>query len=251
MTKQLVIIPTYNEIENIRDIIRAVLRQPVPFDILVVDDNSPDGTASVVRELMAEHEGRVHLLERPGKQGLGTAYLAGFAWALEQGYHYIIEMDADFSHNPDDLPRLYKACAEEGADVAVGSRYVSGVNVVNWPLGRVLMSYFASVYVRMVTGMAVRDATAGFVCYRAEVLYTMELDKVHFKGYAFQIEMKYTATLCGFVVREVPIIFVNRKRGTSKMSSSIFGEAFLGVLKLRWWGWTRRYPQKGDRRLEA
>lgn len=251
MTKQLVIIPTYNEIENIHSIIRAVLRQPVDFDVLVVDDNSPDGTADAVRELMAEHPERVHLFERPGKQGLGTAYLAGFAWALERGYHYVIEMDADFSHNPDDLPRLYKACAEDGADVAVGSRYVSGVNVVNWPLGRVLMSYFASVYVRMVTGMDVRDATAGFVCYRAEVLYTMELDKVHFKGYAFQIEMKYTATLCGFRVEEVPIIFMNRKLGTSKMNSSIFGEAFFGVLKLRWWGWTRKYPQKGSKRLEA
>lgn len=251
MTKQLVIIPTYNEIENIHSIIRAVLRQPVDFDVLVVDDNSPDGTADAVRELMAEHPDRVYLLERPGKQGLGTAYLAGFAWALERGYHYVIEMDADFSHNPDDLPRLYKACAEDGADVAVGSRYVSGVNVVNWPLGRVLMSYFASVYVRMVTGMDVRDATAGFVCYRAEVLYTMELDKVHFKGYAFQIEMKYTAMLCGFRVEEVPIIFMNRKLGTSKMNSSIFGEAFFGVLKLRWWGWTRKYPQKGSKRLEV
>ncbi len=251
MTKQLVIIPTYNEIENIHSIIRAVLRQPVDFDVLVVDDNSPDGTADAVRELMAEHPERVYILERPGKQGLGTAYLAGFAWALERGYHYVIEMDADFSHNPDDLPRLYKACAEDGADVAVGSRYVSGVNVVNWPLGRVLMSYFASVYVRMVTGMDVRDATAGFVCYRAEVLYTMELDKVHFKGYAFQIEMKYTAMLCGFRVEEVPIIFMNRKLGTSKMNSSIFGEAFFGVLKLRWWGWTRKYPQKGSKRLEA
>ena len=251
MTKQLVIIPTYNEIENIHSIIRAVLRQPVDFDVLVVDDNSPDGTADAVRELMAEHPERVYILERPGKQGLGTAYLAGFAWALERGYHYVIEMDADFSHNPDDLPRLYKACAKDGADVAVGSRYVSGVNVVNWPLGRVLMSYFASVYVRMVTGMDVRDATAGFVCYRAEVLYTMELDKVHFKGYAFQIEMKYTAMLCGFRVEEVPIIFMNRKLGTSKMNSSIFGEAFFGVLKLRWWGWTRKYPQKGSKRLEA
>lgn len=251
MTKQLVIIPTYNEIENIHSIIRAVLRQPVDFDVLVVDDNSPDGTADAVRELMAEHPERVYILERQGKQGLGTAYLAGFAWALERGYHYVIEMDADFSHNPDDLPRLYKACAEDGADVAVGSRYVSGVNVVNWPLGRVLMSYFASVYVHMVTGMDVRDATAGFVCYRAEVLYTMELDKVHFKGYAFQIEMKYTAMLCGFRVEEVPIIFMNRKLGTSKMNSSIFGEAFFGVLKLRWWGWTRKYPQKGSKRLKA
>lgn len=253
MTRQLVIIPTYNEIENIRAIILAVLRQPVFFDVLVVDDNSPDGTAQEVEKMQKEPEtgNRIHLLKRPGKQGLGTAYLAGFQWALGEGYHYIIEMDADFSHNPDDLPLLWKACAEEGADMAIGSRYVKGVNVVNWPLGRVLMSYFASVYVRTVTGMDVRDATAGFVCYRAEVLYTMELDKIHFKGYAFQIEMKYTAALCGFELKEVPIIFVNRRLGTSKMNSSIFGEAFFGVLQLKWWGLTRKYPQKGSRQLEA
>lgn len=245
MDKRLVIIPTYNEIENIRDIITAVLRLELRFDVLVVDDNSPDGTATEVKRLMAEETERVFLLERPGKQGLGTAYLAGFDWALGQGYDYIIEMDADFSHNPNDLPKLYKACAEEGADVAVGSRYCNGVNVVNWPLGRVLMSYFASVYVRMITGMEVRDATAGFVCYRAEVLKTIELDKIHFKGYAFQIEMKYTAVLCGFKVKEVPIIFVNRVVGTSKMNTSIFGEALFGVLKLKWWGMTKRFPQKG------
>ena len=252
-TKQLVIIPTYNEIENIRAIILAVLRQPVLFDILVVDDNSPDRTADEVKRMQSEDgvSGRLHLLERPGKQGLGTAYLEGFRWALKEGYHYIIEMDADFSHNPDDLPALWRACAEEGADVSVGSRYINGVNVVNWPLARVLMSYFASVYVRTVTGMDVRDATAGFVCYRAEVLYTMDLDKVHFKGYAFQIEMKYTAKLCGFILKEVPIIFVNRRLGTSKMNTSIFGEAFFGVLQLRWWGMTRKYPQKGSKRLEA
>ena len=251
MTKQLVIIPTYNEIENIRAIIEAVLSQPVNFDVLVVDDNSPDGTAREVKSLQQE-EGiseRIHLLERPGKQGLGTAYLEGFRWALDRGYHFVIEMDADFSHNPDDLPRLWKACAEEGADVAVGSRYVEGVNVVNWPLPRILMSFFASKYVQMVTGMKVHDTTAGFVCYRAEVLYTMELDKIHFKGYAFQIEMKYTAELCGFTVKEVPIIFVNRRLGVSKMNSSIFGEAFLGVLQLKWWSWTKKYPQKGSRRL--
>ncbi len=252
MTRQLVIIPTYNEIENIRAIILAVLRQPVDFDILVVDDNSPDGTASEVQRMQrdAETGSRIHLLRRPGKQGLGTAYLEGFKWALNEGYHFVIEMDADFSHNPDDLPLLWKACAEEGADVAVGSRYVNGVNVVNWPLPRVLMSYFASVYVRLVTGMDVRDATAGFVCYRSEVLYTMELDKIHFKGYAFQIEMKYTARLCGFKIKEVPIIFVNRRLGTSKMNSSIFGEAFFGVLQLKWWGLTKKYPQKGSRRIE-
>lgn len=253
MTRQLVIIPTYNEIENIRAIILAVLRQPVDFDILVVDDNSPDGTASEVQRMQRDTEtgARIHLLRRPGKQGLGTAYLDGFKWALNEGYHFVIEMDADFSHNPDDLPLLWKTCAEEGADVAVGSRYVNGVNVVNWPLPRVLMSYFASVYVRLVTGMSVRDATAGFVCYRSEVLYTMELDKIHFKGYAFQIEMKYTSRLCGFKIKEVPIIFVNRRLGTSKMNSSIFGEAFFGVLQLKWWGLTRKYPQKGSRRIEG
>lgn len=250
MDKRLVIIPTYNEIENIRNIITAVLRLEMPFDVLVVDDNSPDGTAAEVKKMMSETPDRVFLLERPGKQGLGTAYLAGFDWALAQGYDYIIEMDADFSHNPNDLPRLYKACAEEGADVAVGSRYCNGVNVVNWPLGRVLMSYFASVYVRMITGMSVRDATAGFVCYKAEVLRTIELNKIHFKGYAFQIEMKYTSKLCGFTIKEVPIIFVNRVVGTSKMNTSIFGEALFGVLKLRWWGMTKRFPQKGQRRLE-
>ncbi len=245
MDKKIVIIPTYNEIENIRNIASAVLDLSEGFEVLVVDDNSPDGTAAEVKKMMPEHAGRVHLLERPGKQGLGTAYIAGFKWALAQGYDYIIEMDADFSHNPNDLPLLYKACAEEGADVAVGSRYCNGVNVVNWPLSRVLMSYFASVYVRTVTGMSVRDATAGFVCYRAEVLRTIELDKIHFKGYAFQIEMKYTATLCGFVIKEVPIIFVNRVLGSSKMSSSIFGEALFGVLKLKWWGMTKHFPQKG------
>lgn len=249
MEKKLVIIPTYNEIENIRAIIKAVVALEEQFDVLVVDDNSPDGTADEVKKLITEYPNRVQLLERPGKQGLGTAYLAGFDWALKQGYHYIIEMDADFSHNPNDLPRLYRACAEGGADVAVGSRYVSGINVVNWPLGRVLMSYFASKYVRLVTGLKCNDATAGFVCYRAEVLYTMELEKIHFKGYAFQIEMKHTAKHCGFTIQEIPIIFINRRLGTSKMNSSIFGEAFFGVFKLRWWSWTRKYPQKGSRRL--
>lgn len=245
----MVIIPTYNEIENIRAIVEAVIALEEGFDVLVVDDNSPDGTANEGKKLITEHPNRVQILERPGKQGLGTAYLAGFAWALEQGYHYIIEMDADFSHNPKDLPRLYYACAEGGADVAIGSRYVSGINVVNWPLGRVLMSYLASKYVRFVTGLKCNDATAGFVCYRAEVLYTMELDKVHFKGYAFQIEMKHTAKLCGFTLKEIPIIFVNRRLGSSKMNTSIFGEAFFGVFKLLWWSWTRKYPQKGSRRL--
>lgn len=251
MDKKLVIIPTYNEIENIEAILRAVLGLEEMFDLLVVDDNSPDGTAEAVKALMGAYApGRINILEREGKLGLGTAYIAGFKWALEAGYDYILEMDADFSHNPEDLPRLYEACAKGGADVAIGSRYVKGVNVVNWPLGRVLMSYFASVFVRIVTGMKVKDATAGFVCYRAEVLRTMDLDKIHFKGYAFQIEMKYTAKLCGFILREVPIVFVNRVLGSSKMSSSIFGEAFFGVFKLRWWGLTRKYPQKGSRVLD-
>ncbi|KGN96069.1 dolichyl-phosphate beta-D-mannosyltransferase [Porphyromonas sp. COT-108 OH2963] len=244
---KLVIIPTYNEIENIENIIRAVMGLEGDFHVLVVDDNSPDGTAGAVKRIQGEFEGRLFLLERPGKQGLGTAYLAGFDWALKSGYHYIFEMDADFSHNPLDLLKLYRACAYEGADVAVGSRYCNGVNVVNWPLGRVLMSYFASVYVRMITGLKVNDTTAGFVGYRREVLETMELDKIHFKGYAFQIEMKYTAKLCGFDIREVPIIFVNRVLGTSKMNTSIFGEAFFGVLKLRYWAMTRKYPQKKKR----
>lgn len=244
--RRLVIIPTYNEIENIRAIIEAVMALSIPFDLLVVDDNSPDGTAAEVTKLMDRYTGRVHLLRREGKQGLGTAYIAGFKWALSHDYDYILEMDADFSHNPEDLIKLYKACAEGGADLSIGSRYVKGVNVVNWPLGRVLMSYFASKYVRMVTGMKVNDATAGFVCYRATVLRTIDLDQIHFKGYAFQIEMKHTAMLCGFRLTEVPIVFVNRVRGTSKMNSSIFGEAFFGVLKLRWWGLTKKYPQKGS-----
>lgn len=244
--KRLVVIPTYNEIENIRAIIEAVMDLNMPFDVLVVDDNSPDGTATEVEKLMEEHTGRIHLLKRAGKQGLGTAYIAGFKWALANAYDYILEMDADFSHNPKDLVRLFEACAEGGADLAIGSRYVKGVNVVNWPLGRVLMSYFASKYVQLVTGMKVNDATAGFVCYRAEVLKTIDLDQIHFKGYAFQIEMKYTAKLCGFKLVEVPIVFVNRVKGISKMNSSIFGEAFFGVLKLRWWALTRKYPQKGS-----
>ncbi|MDN4754788.1 polyprenol monophosphomannose synthase [Porphyromonadaceae bacterium W3.11] len=248
---KLVIIPTYNEIENIRAIIEAVLSLEETFDILIVDDNSPDGTADEVKRMMAEYPKRVFILERSGKLGLGTAYLAGFKWALEKNYDYITEMDADFSHNPKDLPKLYEACALKGADVAIGSRYVKGVNVVNWPLGRVLMSYFASKYVRIVTGMKINDATAGFVCYRAEVLRTMPLDEIHFKGYAFQIEMKYTAKLCGFNIVEVPIVFVNRVHGTSKMNSSIFGEAFFGVIKLRWWGMTKTYPKKGNRMIEG
>lgn len=239
----IVIIPTYNEIENIAAIIEAVMNLPHPFDVLIVDDGSPDGTASVVKDKMKEHEGRVNLIERSGKQGLGTAYIAGFKWAISNEYDYIFEMDADFSHNPADLMRLYEAAAHDGADVAIGSRYSNGVNVVNWPMGRVLMSYYASTYVRIVTGMPVRDTTAGFVCYRRRVLETMDLDKIRFKGYAFQIEMKFTAYKYGFKVVEVPIIFVNRVLGTSKMNSSIFGEAMFGVLRLRWDSLFKKYKR--------
>ena len=228
-----VIIPTYNEKENIANIIGVVLSLPHEFDVLIIDDNSPDGTAAIVKGLIKENPERIHLVERSGKLGLGTAYIAGFKWALERHYEYIIEMDADFSHDPNDLPRLYSACHDEGYDVAIGSRYVSGVNVVNWPIGRVLMSYFASKYVRMVTGFKVHDTTAGFKCYRRCVLSSIDLDKIRFKGYGFQIEMKYTAYRLGFPITEVPVIFVNRKAGTSKMSGSIFGEAFWGVIKLR------------------
>ena len=215
-----------------------------PFDVLVVDDGSPDGTAALVKGMMNVHPDRVFLIEREGKLGLGTAYITGFKWALEHGYEYIFEMDADFSHNPDDVPRLYEACAKDGYDVSIGSRYVTGVNVVNWPMGRVLMSYFASKYVRFVLGVNIHDTTAGFKCYRREVLETIELDKIRFKGYAFQIEMKYTAYKCGFTIKEVPIIFINRVLGTSKMSGGIFSEALLGVIKLKVSSWTRQYPKK-------
>lgn len=224
----------YNECENAAAIIDAVLALPHRFDVLVIDDNSPDGTAAIVKDKIAAYPGRVHIIERSGKLGLGTAYIAGFKWALKQGYQYICEMDADFSHNPDDLMRLYEATAKDGADVAIGSRYVTGVNVVNWPIGRVLMSYFASKYVRIVTGMKISDTTAGFVCYRRKVLETMDLDAVKFKGYAFQIEMKFTAYKYGFKVVEVPIIFVNRVLGVSKMNGGIFGEAVFGVIRLKW-----------------
>lgn len=230
-----VIIPTYNEKENIENIIRTVFSLEHRFDILIIDDGSPDGTANIVNNLMAvEFKDRLHLVERQGKLGLGTAYIAGFKWALEHGYEYIFEMDADFSHDPNDVPRLYKACAEDGADVAIGSRYVTGVNVVNWPMGRVLMSYYASKYVRIVTGIPVHDTTAGFKCYRRRVLETIDLDAIRFKGYAFQIEMKFTAYKLGFKIKEVPVIFVNRQLGTSKMSGGIFGEALFGVMRLRW-----------------
>lgn len=246
MSECIVIIPTYNEKENIENIIRAVTRQKVHFDILVIDDGSPDGTGNIVKSLQKEFAGRLFLIERSGKQGLGTAYLCGFNWAIEHRYAYVFEMDADFSHNPDDLCRLYAACKEGGADVAIGSRYSNGVNVVNWPLGRVLMSYFASVYVRLVTGMKVADTTAGFKCYRREVLETIRLDKVRFKGYAFQIEMKFTAYKCGFTLVEIPIIFVNRVLGVSKMNSSIFGEALFGVLQLKWRSFFKKYPKKNN-----
>ena len=230
--RNLVLIPTYNERENVSAMVDKVFSLPVEFDILVIDDGSPDGTADIVRERQKDYPDRLHLLCRKGKLGLGTAYLAGFRWGLERDYDYIIEMDCDFSHNPDDLPRLV-AAAEEGADVVVGSRYVQGVNVVNWPMSRLLMSYCASIYVRTVTGMPVHDATAGFVCYSRRVLEMMDLDKVEMKGYGFQIEMKYSAWKLGFKIREVSIIFIDRVLGQSKMSSSIFGEAFFGVMKLR------------------
>ena len=232
MDKKLVIIPTYNEIENVEKIIRAVFDVPGEFNILIIDDGSPDGTAATVKRLMAEFPERLFIIERSGKLGLGTAYLTGFRWALEQGYDYVFEMDADFSHDPADLPRLWQACAD-GADFSVGSRYKDGVSVVNWPIGRILMSYFASVYVRTVLGVKIFDSTAGFVCYSRKVLQTIDLDAVKMKGYGFQIEMKYTATKLGFKIGEVPVIFVNRKEGTSKMSGSIFGEAFWGVIGLR------------------
>ncbi len=245
MSESIVLIPTYNEKENIEAIIRAVFALSVPFHILVIDDNSPDGTAAIVKGLQNEFTESLFLLERPGKQGLGRAYMAGFEWALAHNYDLVYEMDADFSHNPNDLVRLRQACLD-GADVAVGSRYVSGVNVVNWPMGRVLMSYFASKYVRFVTGLPVADTTAGFKCYKKEVLQTIEMDKIRFVGYAFQIEMKFTAYKCGFKITEVPIIFVNRELGTSKMSGGIFSEALLGVIKLKWRSLFRKYPQKGQ-----
>lgn len=239
----IVIIPTYNEKENIENIIRAVFGLKKIFHILVIEDNSPDGTADIVRRLQKEFPERLFMIERKGKLGLGTAYITGFKWSIEKGYDYIFEMDADFSHNPNDLPRLYKACHEEGADVSIGSRYVSGVNVVNWPMGRVLMSYFASKYVRFITGLPIHDTTAGFVCYRRKVLETIHLDHIRFKGYAFQIEMKFTAFKCGFHITEVPVIFINRELGTSKMNSSIFGEAVFGVIQLKWDSWFKKYPK--------
>ena len=230
--KKIVIIPTYNEKENIENIIRKVFSLEGGFDILIIDDGSPDGTANIVKGLQQEFPERLFMIERAGKQGLGTAYITGFKWSVSKGYDYTFEMDADFSHNPDDLPRLYQAC-KDGADLAIGSRYCDGISVINWPIGRIITSYYASVYVRTVLGMPVYDCTAGFKCYSNKVLKTIDLDNVEMKGYGFQIEMKYSTYKLGFKITEVPIIFMNRKAGTSKMSGSIFGEAFWGVLKLR------------------
>jgi dolichol-phosphate mannosyltransferase len=240
--EKLVIIPTYNEIENIRDISQAVMALAGDFELLIIDDNSPDGTAAEVKKLMAEFPERIHLIQRTGKLGLGTAYITGFHYALQNGYQYIFEMDADFSHNPNDLIRLYEACAKDGFDLAIGSRYITGVNVVNWPMGRVLMSFFASKYVQFITGMPIKDATAGFKCYRARVLSTMELDKIRFIGYAFQIEMKFTTWKLGFKIKEVPIIFTDRTKGTSKMNTRIFREAVFGVIYMKIRSWFRKYP---------
>lgn len=233
MSDKLIIIPTYNEKENIEKIIRKVFSLPSDFHLLIVEDNSPDGTAAIVKSLMNEFAGKLHIEERKGKLGLGTAYIHGFKWALNHGYDYIFEMDADFSHNPDDLLRLYDACANKGADLAIGSRYINGVNVVNWPMGRVIMSYYASMYVRIVTGMKIQDATAGFKCYTRKVLETINLDKIKFIGYAFQIEMKFTTWKLGFNIVEVPIIFTDRTEGNSKMNKGIFKEAIFGVLQLK------------------
>lgn len=243
--QQLVIIPTYNEKENVEAVIRAVMELPIVFHVLIIDDGSPDGTAKIVKRLMKdEFNDRLFIIERSGKLGLGTAYITGFKWAIEHQYDYIFEMDADFSHNPNDLIKLHEALDKQKADVAIGSRYLTGVNVVNWPMGRVLMSYFASKYVRFVLGVTIHDTTAGFVGYRRQVLETIELDKIRFKGYAFQIEMKYTAYKCGFTIVEVPIVFVNRVLGTSKMSGGIFSEALLGVIRLKISGWFRKFPKK-------
>ncbi len=243
MSDSVVIIPTYNEKENIEKIIRKVFSLDKPFDILIVEDNSPDGTAGIVKKLIAEFPDRLFIEERKGKLGLGTAYIHGFKWALKKYYSYIFEMDADFSHNPEDLLRLYDACANKGADVAIGSRYINGVNVVNWPMGRVLMSYFASIYVRLITGLKIMDTTAGFKCYRRQVLQSIDLDKIRFMGYAFQIEMKFTAVKLGFNVVEVPIIFTDRTEGTSKMSKKIFKEAFFGVLSMKIKSWFKKYKR--------
>ena len=241
MAENLVIIPTYNEKENIEKMVRKVFSLNTHFHVLIIDDNSPDGTASIVKNLMDEFKGQLHLIERSGKLGLGTAYITGFKWALEHNYDFIFEMDCDFSHNPEDLERLYEACLTGGADVAIGSRYVSGINVINWPLSRVLMSYFASKYVKCITGMKVHDTTAGFKCYRKEVLQKIPLDSIKMKGYGFQVEMKFTAWKYGFNIVEIPIIFTDRQEGTSKMSGGIFNEAFFGVIKMKLRSLFRKY----------
>lgn len=233
MERKIIIIPTYNEKENIEKIIRAVFSLEGEYHIIIIEDNSPDGTGQIVKRLQKEFPERLFMIERTGKQGLGTAYIEGFKWSIGHGYDYIFEMDADFSHNPEDVPRLFEACAKDGADVAIGSRYCNGISVINWPIGRVIMSYFASVFVRKVLDMKIYDSTAGFKCYKRKVLETIDLDNIRMKGYGFQIEMKYSAYKLGFKIKEVPIIFVDRKEGSSKMSSSIFGEAFWGVIGMR------------------
>lgn len=241
MSDAVVVIPTYNEKDNIEPIIRKVFSLPRPFDVLIVDDGSPDGTADIVKNLQKEFAGQLHIMERQRKQGLGTAYLAAFKWGLERKYDYFFEMDADFSHNPEDLVRLYETCAIDGFDVSVGSRYIKGVNVVNWPMSRVLLSYFASRYVRIILGIPVEDTTAGFMCYTRRVLERMNFKNVKFVGYAFQIEMKYIAYKLGFKIKEIPVIFTERTAGTSKMSNSIIREAVFGVLQLKWRGFIRKY----------
>jgi len=243
MIDKLVIIPTYNEKGNIEPIIRKVFSLPEIFHLLIIDDGSPDGTADIVKKLQKEYPDCLHLVQRSGKMGLGTAYIAGFKWALEHQYNFVCEMDADFSHNPDDLVKLWEACAKENFDLAIGSRYINGVNVVNWPLGRVLMSYFASKYVRIITGMNIKDTTAGFKCYTRKVLQTIDFDRIKFKGYAFQIEMKFTAWKHGFKIIEVPIIFTDRRVGVSKMSGGIFNEAFWGVIRMKWRSFFRKYKR--------
>lgn len=242
MDNRLVIIPTYNEKDNIGDLIERINSLPIKFDILVVDDNSPDGTADIIRIGQNKHS-NLHLIEREGKLGLGTAYITGFKWALKNGYDYIFEMDADFSHNPSDLIKLYQSVNEKGVDLAIGSRYISGVNVVNWPLGRVILSYIASAYVRFITGLKVKDTTAGFKCYRRIVLETIDLDKIRSKGYVFQVEMKFLTWKYGFIISEIPIIFTNRNRGISKMSGGIFSEAIWGVIKLKWKSFFHSYKR--------
>jgi dolichol-phosphate mannosyltransferase len=244
VSRSIVIVPTYNEKENIGKLVQSVCSLSSPFDILIIDDHSPDSTAEIVKGLQKEYPGEVHLLERAGKLGLGTAYITGFKWALERDDEFIFEMDADFSHNPNDLINLLNACEKDGADLAIGSRYITGVNVVNWPMGRVLMSYYASAYVRFITGMPIRDTTAGFKCYRRNVLKAIDLDRIRFKGYAFQIEMKFTAWKMGFKIIEVPMIFTERKHGSSKMSGGIFSEAVFGVIAMKWRSLFRKYKPR-------